>query len=119
MSAQFKRWYCVPSELIGLTPERARDLIVECFFQAQREALERSCAGTGLDADLSAVRAEAEGAVRDALARTGGDFDAPDKASLDRAVESLLQKAGAMGTPADIMRHHEQQIAMMLEGLSD
>jgi hypothetical protein len=117
MCAKFERWYCVPSDLVDLTPQHARDLIVECFFQAQREALERSRAGMGLDTDLGAIRAEAEGAVRDALTRAGGDFENPDKASLDQAVESLLQMARSMGTPADIMRHHEQQIAMMLEGL--
>jgi hypothetical protein len=119
MCAQFERWYCIPSELVGLTPQRARDLIVECFFQAQREMLERSAAGMGLDTDLEAIRAQAEAAVRDALVRTGGDFENPDKASLDRAVESLLATARDLGTPSDIMRHHEQQIAMMLEGLGD
>lgn len=119
MCAQFKRWYCAPSDLVDLTPERARDLIVECFFQAQQETLERARAGVGLDTEPSVVRAQAENSVRLALENTGGDFDHPDKASLDRAVESLLQTARGMGTPADIMRHHEQQIAMMLEGLGD
>lgn len=117
MSAQSKRWYCIPSELVDLTPQHARDLVVECFFQAQREAMERTRAAMGLDTNLDAVRAEAESAVRNAFACTGGDFENPDKVSIERAVESLLQVARSMGTPADIMRHHEQQIAMMLEGL--
>jgi hypothetical protein len=94
-------------------------LIVECFSQAQQETLERSRAGTELDTDLGLIRTQAEDAVRVALEGTGGDFEHPNKASLDRAVESLLQTARGLGTPADIMRHHEQQIAMMLEGLDD
>lgn len=119
MCAQFKRWYCAPSDLIDLTPERARDLIVECFFQAQQETLERSRAGMGLEADPNVIRKQAEDAVRAAMERTGGDFEHPNKGSLDLAVESLLRTARSVGTPADIMRHHEQQIAMMLEGLAD
>jgi hypothetical protein len=117
MCAQFKRWYCAPSDLVGLTPQHARNLIVDCFIQAQRETMERSRAGIGLDTDPEIIRAEAEHTVRDAFENTGGDFDNPDKASLDRAAESLLQTARNLGTPPDIMRHHEQQIAMMLEGL--
>lgn len=118
MCAQFKRWFCLPSELIGLTPQHARDLIVECFFQAQRETMERTRVAIGLDPDLDAIRAEAESAVRNAFVRTDGDFESPDKESLERAVESLLETAESMGTPIDIMRHHEQQIAMMLDGLA-
>jgi hypothetical protein len=117
MCAQFKRWYCAPSDLVGLTPQHARNLIVDCFIQAQRETMERSRAGVGLDTDPKIIRAEAERTVRDAFENTGGDFDNPDKASLERASESLLQTATNLGTPPDIMRHHEQQIAMMLEGL--
>jgi hypothetical protein len=103
--------------VLALEPQRARDLIVECFFQAQRETMERTRTAAGLESDLDAIRAEAESAVREALARTGGDFDNPDRASLERALESLLARARSMGTPTDIMRHHEQQIAMMLGGL--
>jgi hypothetical protein len=117
MCAQYKRWFCSPSDLVDLTPQRARDLVVECFFQAQHETMERSNAAMGLDTDSDAIRMQAEGTVRMAFARTGGDFANPDRASLERAVESLLETASTYGTPADITRHHEQQIALVLAGL--
>lgn len=117
MCAQYQRWFCIPSDLVDLTAQRARDMIVECFFHAQRETIERTRVATGLDTDLSAIRMQAEDAVRGAFTHTGGDFEKPDKASLERALESLLETAQGFGTPADILRHHEQQIAMMLDGL--
>jgi hypothetical protein len=117
MCAQYRRWVCSPSDQIDLTPKRARDLVVECFFQAQHEMMEQGQAATGLDVDPVAIRMGAESAVRMAFASTGGDFENPDKASLLLAVESLLEMAGTFGTPADIIQHHEQQIAIVLAGL--
>jgi hypothetical protein len=117
MRAQYQRWICLPSDLVDLTPKRARDLVVECFFQAQHEMMERSQTAMGLAADPVAIRVGAEGAVRMAFASTRGDFENPDKASLERAVKSLAEMAATFGTPADIIQHHEQQIAAVLAGL--
>ena len=117
MCAQYQRWSCLPSDLVDLTPKRARDLIVECFFQAQHEMMEQNQAAMGLDADPVAIRMGAEGAIRMAFASTGGDFENPDKASLERAVKALAEMASTFGTPADIIHHHQQQIAVLLAGL--
>jgi hypothetical protein len=117
MSAQYQRWFCSPSELAGLTPQRARDLVIECFFQAQHETLERGHVTMGLDLDPDSIRMEAEGAVRNAFMRTGGDYKNPSRSSLERAVGSLLETASNFGTPVDIIEHHEQQISMVLAGL--
>ncbi len=117
MQAAYGRWFCAHSDLVGLDPVRARDLIVECFFQAQHEAMTRSHESRGLDADPTTIRRDAEGAVRLAFKRTGGDYKHPDRASLERAVQSLAGSAETRGTPADIIEHHEQQIGMLLAGL--
>jgi hypothetical protein len=114
MCAHFQRWVCVPADLVGLTPERARDLIIECFSQAQHEAL-RQVGGP----DLDSVRAQASREVRDAFARTGGDFENPNKTGLERVVEALAEKARSASTPPEIIRHHEQQVAMILDWLAD
>ena len=108
----------MPSDLDDLTAQHARDLIVECFFQAQHETMQRNRAAVGESTDMHAVRHEAQDAVRSAFECTGGDFDNPDRASLERTVEFLVKNAASMGTPADIIRHHEQQIAMILDQLA-
>lgn len=119
MESSYNRWTCTPKDLVGLDGARARDLIVECFFQAQHEAMSRNHATLGLSDDDGTIRMEAEGAVRNAFKRTGGDFGAPDRVSLGRAVESLAASASAMGTPVDIIEHHKRQIGMVLAGLPE
>jgi hypothetical protein len=115
----YERWFCSPSDLLDLDPARARNLIVECFFEAHHEAMTRSNAHRGLDTDPDLVRMEALGAVLNAFKRTGGDYNNPDKASLIRVVGSLAENANILGTPRDIIEHHKQQIAILLAGLPD
>jgi hypothetical protein len=119
MCAQFERWVCVPSDLVDLTPVHARDLIIECFSQARYET--QRCSPTAADpaADLDAFRREGDRAVRDAFARTGSDFEHPSKASLERVVKALAEESRKASTPVDVVRHHEQQIAMILGELTD
>jgi hypothetical protein len=119
MCAYHSRWSCSPNDLVGLNPTRARDLVVECFFQAQHETMARSNEAMGLDTNPSTIRMEAEGAVRVAFKRTGGDFRHPSKASLRRAVDSLADCASTYGTPPDVIEHHKRQIGMVLSGLPD
>lgn len=118
MQDGYDRWFCTPADLVGLDALRARDLIVECFFQAQHEAMSRSNEARGLAADTDAVRMEAEGAVRNAFKRTNGDFKRPDKASLAAAVDALAESASHLGTPSDIIEHHKRQIGLVLSALS-
>jgi hypothetical protein len=115
----YERWFCTPADLLDIDPTRARNLIVECFFEAHHEAMTRSNALRGLDTDPDLVRMEALGAVLNAFKRTGGDFNNPDKASLIRVVGSLAGSASVLGTPKDIIQHHKQQIAIVLAALPD
>lgn len=115
----YERWFCSPSDLVELDPTRARDIIVQCFFEAQHEAMTRSNERRGLDTDPALIRSEALGAVLNAFKRTGGDYNDPDKASLVRVVESLADNASVLGTPQDIVEHHKEQIGIILAALPD
>ncbi len=119
MDTAYRRWFCSPSDLVGLNARQARDLIVRCFFEAQHEALVRSNELGGRDADSTAIRAQAQGAVREAFERTGGNFRNPDKMSLVRVLGGLAESAKALGTPRDIIEHHTQQIVTVLAELPD
>jgi hypothetical protein len=69
-------WTVPETELRRLTAERARDLIVECFYQAQRETFLRAKQRVGAGAtDPQAIRAAVLGAVRVAFKECGGDSD--------------------------------------------
>jgi hypothetical protein len=115
----YERWFCTPADLLEIDPGRARNLIVECFFEAHHEAMTRSNALRGLDTDPDLVRMEALGAVLNAFKRTGSDYNNPDKAGLIRVVGSLADNASVLGTPRDIIEHHKQQIAIVLAALPD
>ena len=108
-------WKVPPSELVELTPQRARDLVVECFYFAQHETLARVKQRMGAaSVDDASVRANVLGAVRLAFKETGGDFDYPSVHSLHNVIDVLAKRAGSWGTPDDIVKHHHDQILAML-----
>lgn len=108
-------WKLPQPELVGLTPARARDLLVECFFFAQHETLARAKQKLGAKGiDDASLRANIVGAVRLAFKESGGDYDQPTRASLGEAVAVLARKAESWGTPPDIIQHHRDQVLEML-----
>lgn len=116
--SEYKRWYCTSNDLRDLDATKARDLITECFFQAQHETILRSQTRLGVAYTEDTIRMQAEGAVRIAFKRTGGDYAAPTTESLMKVVESLAASAESLGTPEDIVAHHKRQIGKILDGLS-
>jgi hypothetical protein len=105
-------------ELAALTPLKARDLIVECFFNAQKETLFRAKQRLGNEANDNTLRHSAANIVKTAMKDTGGDFNSPTKEILQTVVPLLAKKASAWGTPADIVERHKEQIQNMLERLN-
>jgi hypothetical protein len=104
--------------LVGLTPRRARDLVVQCFFNAQMETFKRAATRLGADTSEDQLRRTVEGAVRLAFRSTKGDFENPTRDSLMAAVMDLAGKASAMGTPHDIIEHHKQQLERVFDVLA-
>jgi hypothetical protein len=117
----FHRWKLPASPLRDdLTPQAARDLIIECFYQAQCETFARAKEKlTGTSQAPGDVRTSVIGAVRLAFKECGGDFDRPTKRSLGQTVEVLGRKAQSWGTPGDIIEHHAAQIRLLLEQVVD
>jgi hypothetical protein len=110
--------FCVTSDdLRDITPIKARDLIVHCFFEAQKETFSRAMKTMGqvpTDADL---KRNLEASVRVAFREAGGDFDHPDLPSLMGTVQALGNKAAVMGTPPDIIAHHQAEIMKVFGAL--
>ncbi len=111
------RWYCLPGDLVEIDAIRARDLLVECFYHAKREELARGHAVIGLEATEDQLHMQAEGFVRTAFRRTGGDFNSPDRASLEAALESLAETAAHYGTPQDIITHHVAEMSRVFDAI--
>ena len=93
-----------------VSPEKVRDAIAQCFSEAHAEALKDSLGGEGDDIVLKASILET---VKKAFVDTGGDFDAPTKASLEKALESLRAYAGAFRDQTIIQKHYAQIMELM------
>ena len=106
-------------ELTELTPLGARDLVVRCFFEAQRETFERAAQQLGAVPTDEDLRRTVEGAVRLAFRSAKADFEAPTKETLMEAVGALARKAAGMGTPPDIIDHHREQLGRVFAALPD
>lgn len=105
-------------ELRGLTVEGARDLVVRCFLEAQKETFERAASKLGTAPSDDRLRSIVEGAVRLAFRATHGDFNLPTRDALMLAVERLATQAAAMGTPPDIIEHHRSQLGRVFAAIS-
>lgn len=111
---RFKRWSPSESELADMNPLKARDLIITCFFEAQKETFARSRQQLGLQSGEKELHTSIESAIKLVMKETGGDFDHPTRESLAKAVEVLARKASSWGTPEDIIEHHKKLIQNVL-----
>jgi hypothetical protein len=107
-------------DLHSLTTEGARDLVVRCFYQAQRDTFARASRSMGgATPTEEELKKTVEGAVRLAFRTTKGNFEHPTKHELMAAVATLAAKAAAMGTPSDIIEHHRTQLGRIFAALPD
>ena len=100
-----------------MTPIKARDLIVQCFFEAQKETIAAAGKKLGHAPDDAELQNTVVGAVRLAFRETAGDFDQPTKSTLVGAVEVLARKSQQWGTPSNIVQYHKGQIERVLQSL--
>jgi len=115
---QFGHWKVSSQDLAGISPMKARDLVIRCFFEAQRETFERANKHLGQrGATDEGIMQNVTMAVKMVFKETGGDFEKPSKESLRKVVESLARKASVWGTPQDIIDHHKGEIEKILKAL--
>lgn len=111
-------WSVSEADLVGLDAAKARNLIVRCFFEAQKETVARAQESLGMGHDDAAVHRAVEDAVRLAFTSSGFSFDRPTKPALQAVVELLARRSSAFGTPTDIIAHHKEQIELVLGRLA-
>ena len=117
MSKTFNRWEIDPSELHNMTPAKARDLIIKCFHEAQKETIARGKRELDLDTSEEEIEKSVRMTVRMAFEEVEGSYDNPTPESLGMVIEVLARKAGAWRTPPDIIEHHKKTIAKVLQAL--
>ena len=117
MSQTCTRWTMAPSDLLDLTPIKARDLVTRCLLEAQRETFAQNEQRLGHQAEDDHLRFVVEGAVRLAFRETGQNYNHPTAEGLTKVVQLLATKSSRWGTPPEIIEHHKQQISRVLQTL--
>ncbi len=108
--SEAKLWNIPEEALKGLTPEKLRDLIIECFYHAQKESIAHAKEKLGKTPTDEEVRKSAINMVKLIFDRVNCDYNRPHKEGICKAVEELASMAKAWGTPDFIVEHHKKQI---------
>jgi len=116
---QFHRWQCTEADLTDLNSVKARDLVIKCFYEAQKETYHRTKQAIGISDTEDEVHKTVLAGIRGAFKETGGDFDNPTKASLLNVIELLAKKAKLWGTPPDIIEFHKKCMDMIFTTLKE
>lgn len=112
-----KKWFLPADALNDLTAVKARDLIVRCFLEAQKETIVAAGHNLGQQPTGEDLQNSVVGAVRLAFREIHGDYDEPTKNTLMQVVGVLARKSSTWGTPPDIIAHHKTQIERVLAAL--
>ncbi|OGW25074.1 MAG: hypothetical protein A2X59_00320 [Nitrospirae bacterium GWC2_42_7] len=107
---RFHRWCLQDKDLENLTPYKARDIMVTCFIEAQKETFARSKKDLGLSSDDRHLRDSIITAIKLVFKEVGGDYETPTKEALVKSMEVLGRRASSWGTPQDIIEYHKGQM---------
>jgi len=111
------RWSVTGEMLAGMTPAKARDALVDCFFHAQMETYRCVKKVRGEETTDEAVLAAVKDGVMMAFREVGGDFEAPTRDKLIQAVEFMAKMAPVWGTPEHIVERHKGEMMKVLDAL--
>lgn len=111
---QYQKWTVSNSDLTDMNPIKARDLIIQCFYEAQRETLVRVKKRLGSPSDDANVMKSIEKIIKATFNEVGVDFQQPDKQGLMKVIESLAKKSSTVSTPLDIIEYHKGQVMKIL-----
>lgn len=115
---EHERWYLQTADLQNLNPQKARDLIIKCFFEAQKETFKRAKQKFGKTSDDADILQRITSVVKITFQQVDGDFEQPTKAALLKVMEKLAKMSASWGTPEDIIEHHKKQIERLLNELN-
>lgn len=114
---RFKKWFLKESDLGDLTPSKVRSLIIECFYEAQKETFRNIKKQIGANSTDEEIRKTVIAGIKLAFKKVGADFEKPTKDSLLLVVAYLARQAASWGTPPDIIQHHKTQLQKVISFL--
>ena len=112
-------WAMSLDDLQDLTPIKARDLIVKCFFEAQKETLAQAEKKVFGPANEITLIDDVIDLLRHTVSKLNRDFNHPTKEDLVAVVRELAAVSASWGTPREIIEFHKKQILDMLARLPE
>lgn len=101
-----RKWAVSESDLKDLTPVKARDLMVECFYHAQKETYARIKQDANVLPTDENIRASVLASIKLAFKMNDVSFNEPTVRGIRVVAEMLAEKSASWGTPKDIIDHH-------------
>lgn len=111
-------WRVRQSMLDAISPELARDLLIECFVEARMEA-ETGGARTWSHTDACKHREHATRIIKAAFKDLGYNFARPDAASCRMVMEQLSRDSRLAGTAAELVEHHVREYSRVIDALME
>lgn len=103
-------------DLENLNVTRCRDLILECFFEAQKEAFTRATHVLQIaPGDEGTIYNSIVGVTRLAFKEAGGSFDRPTRQGMHRVVDILARKAITWGTSRFKVEGHREEMHRLID----
>jgi len=115
---QYREWTLQERLPSQIEPARARDILLDCFATVHGPHYEATKKHMGVSATKEDVRRSVKGIMRIAFRQAKGDFDHPDRESLERVVEYLGEKSRTWGTPEPVIARHSADIQRVLMRVS-
>lgn len=110
-------WTPTEVDLQNLTPVLARGMVERCFFEAQKETLERTRKSLGTLPSDESLRKDVGNIVRAVFLELGIPETGFSGKDLERVVMGLGAKAAAWGTPEDIIQAHQGTLRRILQAV--
>jgi len=107
-------WTVAESDLDEMTPVKARDLVIDCFFHAQKETFHAIKEKLNKESSDEEILESVRSIIKMTFDETGGDFENPTKQQLMAVIMNIAEKSKAWGTPEDIINHHKEQIEKII-----
>lgn len=117
MGDRNRGWRVDTADLHGMTPARARDMLVDCFFAAQHEAYSLTSHGYLGEIGRAEVRKTVESLIQLKFRELGCCWEDPTPDDLQRVALTLAVEASAWGTPAETIERSMSELRKVQERL--
>lgn len=112
------RWDVTDRDLEGLTPSKARDMLVLAMLATHGDMASRTCDPASGGREPIELAMNAESMVRDTFRDLGYDWESPSASELAGVVEALAREAASCGTPLEVIEQHLGQMRAVHERLA-